>query len=697
MRQSLKIAAPIVAVVLMLLAITWAGILTLSKQIKQTEIERSFDLSEKVSSLFAEQVARTIDSIDSLIDFTAYQIRQNGFAYLQKSSGHFSALKKNFILQIAFVDPDGLIVAADTGPNTSRTDLRDREHIRVHLDGNVEGLYIGAPVLDRISDRWSIPLTKKIVDSNGNFIGIILASIDPFYFQRLLDDALKSTRLVSLFRSDGILLSRSENLLSALENRHRRADFIDEIGNNKVGRTKIASADGEERFGFFRRVPNAPFVVISGEAASHVAEAYAVTQKRYHILGAVLTLILMALGCWLFLFAIRLMHQEQQARYSEQLARRAEQSKSAFLATMSHEIRTPLNAVVGFANLLEKTPLNDEQRSFMKTMRTSALMLSNIVTDVLDFSKLESGLLEIEKNSFNLHECCNELKKMTSVLIEDKPINVRMICASNIPEIVIIDGSRFYQALLNVCGNAAKFTQAGEILISGRVIKQGETEKLVVEVSDTGPGISEAVQAKLFTPFEQGEVAGKLRASGTGLGLSISRYLLEQMGGSISVKSALGSGSMFKIELPFERPVAETQTNAPVVPMDQPSRPLRILVADDARASRMLLRIILQKKGHIVAEAEDGVQALELMQHEDFDLVFLDMQMPRLGGMEVIRSFDPKGRTAPLVVAITAQTQPEDQKAAYDAGISVYITKPLQEEQLDKVIRIVSDRKVAGL
>ena len=536
-------------------------------------------------------------------------------------------------------------------------------------------------------------MSKRLVDQNGKFIGIIVAHLDPFYFQRFLDDALSSTRLVSLFRSDGILLSRSENLLSALENGHRRTDFIDETGSNKMGRTRLASADGRERLGFFTRVPNAPLIVVSGELAKSVIESHSVIQKRYYILGAVLTLMLMSLGFWLVLFAWRLRHQEQQARYSEQLARKTEQSKSAFLATMSHEIRTPLNALIGFSDLLKKTPLNEEQRSFMQTMEMSALTLRNIVTDILDFSKLESGLLDIEKNPFNLHECCNELKKVTSLLIDDKPINVRVVCASDIPEIVVIDGPRFYQALLNVCGNAAKFTQAGEILISGRVIKQGDIERLRVNVSDTGPGISETVQSKLFTPFEQGDVAGNLRAAGTGLGLAISRNLLEQMGGSISLESELGSGSTFKIELPFERPVAETQTNAPV-PMDQPSIPLRILVADDARASRALLRIILQKKGHRVVEAEDGVQALEIMREQDFDLVFLDLQMPRLGGLEVARTLmqDKSDRAAPMIVALSAQAQPEDQKAAADAGISVYITKPIHEDQLQKVIQSASAR-----
>lgn len=682
MSDRLRIAVPIMAVVAVILGMTWTGILVFVEHAKQRDIERSFGETKQLSKVFAEQVARTIDSVESLINFAAFQIQEHGSADQLKVMADVGSFSKKPVVQIAFADTDGFTVATNAGPDHNHTDVRDREHIRVHLDGKIEGLYIGAPVLGRVSGKWSIQLSRKVFDENKKFIGIIVASLDPFYFQRFWNDTVQPGQVAALFRTDGALMTRSTDLIWALETSARRPSLIERISDREQGGFITASADGIMRLSFFTRITDLSLIVISGVSMDNVMAPHAARQIRLYGLGTLLTFVLLALGGWLLLFALRLNQEKQQ--------------KAAFLAIMSHEIRTPLNALIGFASLLSKTSLNNEQKNYMKTMETSAMTLRNIVTDILDLSKLDAGLLEIDKSPFNLNECCSELKKVTELLIEDKPITVKMVFASDLPETLIIDGLRFYQVLLNVCANAAKFTQAGEIIISGRIIVDNDVERLVVDVSDTGPGISKAVQSKLFNPFEQGETSERLRASGTGLGLSISKKLMERMGGSIKVDSTPGQGATFTLELPFEQPDATPALNAAPSEACQ-TKPLRILVADDARASRMLLRIILQKKGHFVAEAEDGVQALELMQRENFDLVFLDMQMPRFGGLEVARGFEPHGRKAPMLVALSAQAQPQDQKAAEEAGISTYITKPLQEEQLDKVIRIVSDRKVAGL
>jgi signal transduction histidine kinase/ActR/RegA family two-component response regulator len=696
-KERFAILAPIVAVILLFLTVTWVGVLTVSQQAKQTEVDRSYDASEQLSKVFAEQVARTIDSVESLIDFAAFEILQHGAPDQLKEMSDFGALSFTPVVQIAFVDTQGFTLATNVGLDPALTDLRDREHIRVHLDGKVDGLYVGAPVMGRVSGKWSIQITRKVFDSEKKFAGIIVASVDPFYFQRFWTNTLRPGQLVSLMRDDGVVLTRSEGLQWALDSKLRRTDFIARIGTAQEGRIISESSDGVDRLSYFKRVPNLPLIVISGKDMKEVTASYGYKQTEFYAIGAALTLILLLLGAWLIFLALRLKNEELSARQAEQTARDAEKAKSSFLATMSHEIRTPLNALIGFTDLMRKTPLNEEQKSFVKTMQTSAQTLRNIVTDVLDFSKMENGALEIEKNPFNLHECCDELKKVTSLLIEEKPITVRMICETEVPETVIIDGPRLYQALLNICGNAAKFTQSGEIVISGSVIKKDAGERLVVVVSDTGPGISKEVQSKLFIPFEQGKVSGELRAAGTGLGLAISKSLLERMGGSIKVESELGNGSRFTIELPFERTdaAAKSETEDPI---DRSSPPLRILVADDARASRALLRIILQKKGHSVIEAEDGAQALEIIQRPEqhLDLVFLDMQMPRVGGLDVAKSLQIQGGSKPMMVALSAQAQPEDQEAAANAGISAYITKPLREEQLQEVIQAASKRRTQG-
>jgi two-component system sensor histidine kinase BarA len=688
-KRRLHDIAPIVSVVSALLVVTWAGVFTFTENAKLTEVERSYTRSQQNSLQFAEQVARTIDNVQSTIDFAAYHISRHGTAAELKDIADAGALGPKPILQVTFVDAEGFTVATNAGLDSGRTDLRDREHIRVHLDGIVDGLYIGAPVLGRVSGKWSIQLTRKVHDDAGQFIGIIVASVDPFYFQRFWHQTMGTDRLVTLLRSDGAILTRSFALDWVLGSRIRRKDLIDVIAERETGRLVVSSSEGNERLGYFVRVPGYPLYVVSGELTSQVVASYSDIQKKYYLIGGIITVILLLLGLWLVSFAGRL-------RREEQVARRAEEAKSAFLAAMSHELRTPLNALIGFVGLMTKTKLDDEQLAYVRTMQHSARTLGNIVTDVLDFSKLESGAFVIEKGPCNIHECLSQIETVTRLLIEDKPILVRMVCSREVPEYIIADGSRLYQALLNLCGNAAKFTQTGHILISGKIVERQDREYLVVDVSDTGPGIDKSVITKLFTPFEQGEAAGKLRAAGTGLGLAITKMLLNLMGGTISVTSVPRSGSTFTLEVPFERHVerGEATGASSVVPV---SAPLRVLIADDARSSRMLLRILLQKKGHTVIEAEDGVQALDLLRAQDFDIAFLDIQMPRLDGLSVARHVTEGAgvRRIPMIVGLSAMARPEDAENAREAGITTYLTKPMHESQLDIVLRQAGSRVLA--
>jgi signal transduction histidine kinase/ActR/RegA family two-component response regulator len=704
MKQKFRIELPILVVISTFVGLTWFGVLWSSEKAKQIEIERAYDSSQQLSKVFAEQVARTIDSVETLIDHAAFEILEHGTSDQLKAMADFGVLSLSPVLQITFVSPEGITISTDRGPDPSRTDLRDREHIRVHLDSKINGVYIGAPVLGRVSKKWSIQITRKVVDREKNFVGILVASVDPFYFQRFWKDTIRPGQLVTLLRSDGAILTRSYNLEKILEQRPRRTDLLAAFAGRNSGRLVAESAEGVERLGYFTNVPGWPLVVISGREVNEISALYHQQQKTLYVIGTALTIVLLILGGWLIFFAWRLREEERiargaerAARQSEQMALAAEQTKSAFLAAMSHEIRTPLNAVVGFLELLEKTELTSEQTNYIRTMQTSAITLRNIVSDVLDFSKLEAGICEIESGPFNLHQCLDELGKVTSVLIDDKPIVVRVLRGGEVPESVMIDGPRLNQSLMNVCANAAKFTEGGEIVISFSVIESENSERLEIKVSDTGPGISSNVRPKLFTPFEQGQVSGALRAAGTGLGLYITKSLVEAMGGSIAVESEPGKGSTFYIQVPFER-LTGAKENQSDYAEGQPLDPLRILIADDSRSSRTLLRILLNKKGHSVIEAEDGAQALELMESQVFDLVFLDMQMPKLGGLDVARRLlrAERAESGPIIVALTAQAQEEDKKAAAEAGIKFYITKPFYEAELDKVLSLAGKGKVSS-
>ncbi len=689
MTNRIGIVAPILIIILALIGVSWAGVLFVSEQTRQSEIERSFSLSAQLSKVFTEQVARTIESIDSLIDFAAFEIVQHRSAEQLKEIADFGALSLKPVVQITFVDTEGFTVATNAGPDPARTDLRDRQHIRVHLDNEVQGLYIGAPVLGRVSGKWSIQLSRKIFDRDNKYFGIIVASLDPFNFERFWTNTLNTGQLVALFRDDGSILTKSSDLKWALDSKIKNENLIKQISGREKGQVIWRSLDDVNRLGFFERPPNLPLVVVSGESLKEVEARFEFQEMQYRFVGMALTITLMIIGAWLAYFALRLSRQEQ-------IARNAERQKSAFLAAMSHEIRTPLNALIGFIGLLGKTPLNEEQTSFVRTVESSAQALRNIVSDILDFTKLENRLLDIEKSPFDLNECFNELEKVTKILCENKPVDVRLHKETEVPAIAVVDGPRFYQVLLNICGNAAKFTQEGRIDI--RVgISARNAQCLTIEVEDTGIGIGEDGQKKLFTPFEQGKTTGKIRASGTGLGLAISKKLLERMGGSICFKSELGRGSTFSIDIPFDRYEAPTQHELVAGKNEyapELAKPLRVLVAEDVGASRMLLRLLIQKKGHEVVEAEDGRQALANLQQQDFDVAFLDIQMPLVDGLEVARTIKERrdGRIVPLMVAVSAQALPEDQKAASAAGITLYITKPFREDQIYEALQTAQQR-----
>lgn len=822
---------PIVFVTIALVAVTWAGVFTFADQVKDSKIERSYASSEQNAKVFAEQVRNTIKSIESIISFTAYKILEDPSPDTVRILSQSGALKFAPLLQLAHIDAEGFTVSTQAGPDPNRTDLRDREHIRVHLDNLSEGLFIGRPVLGRVSGRWTIQLSRKILAPDGTMRGILVASLDPFYFKNFWRDVtLSDNALVALMHNDGFVRTRSHRLQWALETGLSRADFIAVIGNSTGGRIRDLSPDGFDRIGFYVRVPDLPLVVFSGDAVVDIERAYADHQHAYYLVGATITVLIVTFGFWFASLARRSRREERRAKMARQrlldavatmpegfalfdasdrlvlanealsrlyprladtirqgvrfeelmrtglargqwvippgtqegdwlanaieghrapgetlevrttegkwirimerktleggrvgirsdvtelkereasliasqeqlesqavelrklahAARKADNAKSAFLTAMSHEIRTPLNAVLGFASLLRKTSLSAEQETYLRTIVSSASHLRTIVNDILDFSQLQAGRLQIEREAFDLASLLEEVEAITRVLVADKPVAVKFSLSPDLPRQIMGDGSRLYQVLLNLCSNAAKFTSSGEISV--QALRSAESDRIKFIVSDTGSGISEAAQARLFTPFEQGEVQGKLRAAGTGLGLVICKKLLDLMNGAIRMQSAPGRGSAFEIDLPLEAaPMTRARDERSAGEGHAGANGLDVLVVDDANTARLFLKILLEKLGHRVTEARDGVEAVNVAKSKKFDLIFMDLQMPRLDGVEATRSIlsqRPHGGK-PTVVALTAHIQKREQHDARDAGFAYWMTKPLDEEQLLQIV-----------
>lgn len=561
----LRLSVMVGAFAALLLVIVWLSVIAVLASKRDDAIEAERRQNVNVVNVLGEQTLRVIATLDQACRRVSDAVvaQPDQVPDLIRFANE-TGMAPRILAQLSLIDASGRFVGSNLdsdGSKSKHVDLSAREHVRVHLDPGAlpkdtpqlisDGLFIGKPVLGKVSGKWTIQLSRRISDAQGHALGVVVASLDPSYFEDVYRGVdVGPQGAVALVGADLTLRARvvggqSKGMGSQLSQSPLQNHLAEPAGSYLAP----SSSDGIPRLTAYRRVASYPLDVTVGASLEDALAAWRNTRSVVLVLTAVLSGVVLVATASFVIGLRRLERTNDALRVSEAQAQAASRAKSEFLAAISHELRTPLTSIRGFAELMELRLEQPKFREQAGLIRKGTEHLNELLTEILDFTKLEASAMALNAEPVVLRPLIDGTANFFAIAAAAKGLNLTARVAEEVPEQLRCDGLRLKQILNNLLSNAVKFTPEGQI----QLLVERSDARVVFHVQDTGPGIPVEMQETVFERFQQGHARVSYEHGGTGLGLALARGLAELMKGSLTLVSRPGEGARFTLSLPIQQ------------------------------------------------------------------------------------------------------------------------------------------------